>query len=166
MLNTELTAGNGTRLRLLVVDDQEEMRRTLSSTLRLEGFEVTLAATGSRALELLNSAFFDLVMLDVNMPDMDGFWVLAKMRERPESVTLPVIMVTGADDTESVLRGKKLGVDDYLVKPFRVAELLSRIEHCLSQPGLKRGVRLGEEHVAQPSDGCSTLAAMNHLCSK
>jgi len=131
VLNAKLTAGNGRQLRLLVIDDQEEMRSALSRTLALEGFEVTLAATGSRALEVLNGAFFDLVLLDVHMPDMDGFSVLEKMRERPESVTLPVIMVTGADDTGSVLQGKKLGISDYLVKPYRVADLLSRIERCL-----------------------------------
>lgn len=133
LLNTQLTVGDGRRLRILVVDDQEEMRSALSRTLWLEGFEVILAATGSRALEQLNSAFFDLVLLDVHMPDMDGFSVLAKMREKPESVTLPVIMVTGADSSASVLRGKALGVSDYLVKPYRVSELLSRIERCLGQ---------------------------------
>lgn len=133
MLNTELTAGSGRRLHLLVVDDQEEMRSALNRTLRLEGFEISQAATGGRALELLNGAFFDLVLLDVHMPDMDGFSVLAKMRDKPESVTLPVIMITGAGDADSVLRGKTLGVSDYLVKPYRVAELLSRIERCLQQ---------------------------------
>lgn len=131
MLNTELTAGDGRRLRLLVVDDQEEMRNSLSRMLWLEGFEVTVAASGSRGLELLNAAFFDLVLLDVHMPEMDGFAVLAKMREKPESVTLPVIMVTGADDSSSVLRGKRLGVSDYLVKPYRIIDLLARIKRCL-----------------------------------
>ncbi|MCG2575451.1 response regulator [Dechloromonas sp. XY25] len=107
------------------------MRGTLSRMLWLEGFEVILAATGSRALELLGTAFFDLVLLDVHMPDVDGFTVLSKIRERPESFTLPVIMLTGADDRDSVLRSKQLGISDYLVKPYRVTDLLSRIDRCL-----------------------------------
>ena len=135
MLKPKLTAGNGRRFRLLVVDDQEEMRSALYRMLTLEGFEVILAASGSRALELLNTAFFDLALLDVHMPDMDGFALLEKIRERPESLTLPVIMVTGAGDTESVLSGKKLGVSDYLVKPYRMAGLLSRVERCLMSVG-------------------------------
>lgn len=108
------------------------MRIVLSRTLWLEGFEVELAATGNRALELLHNKFFDLVLLDVNMPSTNGFEVLARMREKPESVTIPVILVTGANDKVSVLRGKELAANDYLVKPYRVKELLSRIERCLS----------------------------------
>lgn len=133
MRNTGLPEANARKRRLLVVDDQEEMRSVLARTLSLEGFSVTVAATGSRALELLNADFFDLVLLDVHMPETDGFSVLTAMRNRPNSVTLPVIMVTGADDSASVLRGKDLGVMDYLVKPYRVTDLLTRIQRCLDE---------------------------------
>jgi DNA-binding response OmpR family regulator len=75
---------------------------------------------------------FDLVLLDVNMPDMDGFSVLAKMREIPELTSMPVIMVTGVVDSQSVFRGKKLQVSDYLVKPYRIADLLKRVDRCLN----------------------------------
>lgn len=124
---------HGKRQRILVVDDQEEMRSSLSRTLSLEGFQVMLAATGSRAVELVNSEYFDLILLDVHLPDMDGFAVLAKIRERLCSSILPVIMVTGADDSSSVLRGKELMISDYLVKPYRIAQLLSRINTCLEK---------------------------------
>lgn len=119
--------------RLLVVDDQEQMRSAFQRVFALEGFSVTAAGTGSRALELVSSQSFDLVLLDVNMPDMDGFTVLEKLRKLPGLEGMPVIMVTGMVDSASVLRGKTLGVDDYLIKPYRIGELLARVGKCLNR---------------------------------
>lgn len=117
--------------RILTVDDQEQMRAAVQRVLSCEKFDVVAAATGSRALELLTSEDFDLVLLDVNMPDLDGFSVLAKLRQIDRLVSLPVIMVTGMVDEGSVLRGKAHGVSDYLIKPYKLVDLLARIDRCL-----------------------------------
>jgi two-component system alkaline phosphatase synthesis response regulator PhoP len=122
----------GKAWRLLVVDDQEQIRNSLKRALEFEGYDVMTAGSGGRALDLLATAVFDLVLLDVNMPDIDGFSVLAKMREIPELSGMLVIMVTGVVDSQSVVRGKKLQVSDYLVKPYRIADLLKRVERCLN----------------------------------
>ncbi len=127
---TSISAGKSWRL--LVVDDHEQIRSSLKRALEFEGYDVATAGSGGRALDLLATAVFDLVLLDVNMPDMDGFSVLAKMREIPELTSMPVIMVTGVVDSQSVFRGKKLQVSDYLVKPYRIADLLKRVDRCLN----------------------------------
>jgi two-component system alkaline phosphatase synthesis response regulator PhoP len=128
-----MTVANlGKSWRLLVVDDHEQIRSSLKRALELEGYDVVTAGSGIRALDLLATAVFDLVLLDVNMPNMDGFSVLAKMREIPELAAMPVIMVTGVVDSQSVVRGKKLQVSDYLVKPYRIVDLLKRVERCLN----------------------------------
>jgi two-component system alkaline phosphatase synthesis response regulator PhoP len=124
--------GAGKTWRLLVVDDHEQIRSSLKRALEFEGYDVVTAGSGGRALDLLATAVFDLVLLDVNMPDLDGFSVLAKMREVPDLAAIPVIMVTGVVDSQSVFRGKKLQVSDYLVKPYRIADLLKRVERCLN----------------------------------
>lgn len=109
------------------------MRAAVQRVLAFERLDVTAAASGSRALELLASDDFDLVLLDVNMPDIDGFSVLAKLRKIARLADLPVVMVTGMVDERSVLKGKEYGVSEYLVKPYKVVDLLSRINRCLSR---------------------------------
>jgi DNA-binding response OmpR family regulator len=115
----------------MTVDDQDAMRAAVQRVLTFEKVDVTVAATGSRALELLASGDFDLVLLDVNMPDIDGFAVLTKLRKIDRLADLPVIMVTGMVDERSVLKGKEHRVSDYLVKPYKIADLLARVERCL-----------------------------------
>ena len=115
----------------MTVDDQDAMRVAVQRVLTFEKVDVTAAATGSRALELLASDDFDLLLLDVNMPDIDGFAVLAKLRKIDRLADLPVIMVTGVVDERSVLKGKEHRVSDYLVKPYKIADLLARVDRCL-----------------------------------
>jgi DNA-binding response OmpR family regulator len=119
--------------RILTVDDQGSMRAAVQRVLTFEKVDVTVAATGSRALELMASEDFDLVLLDVNMPDIDGFAVLDTLRKSDRLSELPVIMVTGMVDERSVLKGKEHKVSDYLVKPYKIADLLARIDRSLSR---------------------------------
>lgn len=138
----------GSAWRVLVVDDHEQIRSALKQVLSFEGYNVMTAGSGARALDLLATAAFDLVLLDVNMPVLDGFGVLARMRDTPELAEMPVIMVTGVVDSASIQRGRQLRVSDYLVKPYRTADLLSRVERCL---GVASGDRL-EDLVAACED--------------
>jgi DNA-binding response OmpR family regulator len=116
------------RKRILVVDDEARMRRFVRMNLELEGFDVLEAENGLVALERVREDMPDLVLLDVMMPDLDGFETLERIR-RTSSV--PVIMLTVKGDEEDRIRGLDLGADDYVTKPFSPRELVSRIRAVL-----------------------------------
>jgi class 3 adenylate cyclase len=119
---------------LLVVDDIEDNRVALKMRLALAGYEnVTEAENGLQALERLRENPFDLVLLDIMMPEMDGYQVLEEMRADTELRDIPVIMVSAVDDTESIVRCIELGASDYLTKPFNPAVLKARIGNCVEK---------------------------------
>jgi len=117
--------------RLLVVDDEATILELLSGSLRLAGFEVTTAATGAEAVRAAESNQPDLVLLDVMMPDDDGFEVLRRLRSGGAEV--PVIFVTARDEVPDRVRGFAVGGDDYVIKPFSLEELLGRIRAVLKR---------------------------------
>lgn len=112
---------------LLVVDDAETNRVLLQRRLTEHHYEVVTAGNGAEVLDLIAKRPLDLVVLDVMMPDMDGFEVLGRLRQRFSATQLPVIMLTGLHDSESVIRAFRLGANDYAVKPVDVKQLLERI---------------------------------------
>jgi len=114
--------------RILVVDDEPRMRRFVRMNLDLEGYEVIEADNGLQALAKVRDEMPDLVLLDVAMPELDGFETLEHIRE---SSSVPVIMLTVKNDEEDRIRGLDLGADDYITKPFSPRELLSRIRAVL-----------------------------------
>lgn len=114
--------------RVLVVDDEPRMRRFVQMNLDLEGYEVLQAENGLAALQKVRDDTPDLVVLDVMMPDMDGFETLERIREVS---AVPVIMLTVKGDEEDRVRGLDLGADDYVTKPFSPRELSSRIRAVL-----------------------------------
>jgi two-component system, OmpR family, response regulator len=122
--------------RLLLVDDEDNLRVMLEAALRHSGFDVHPAANGREALELAASAEHDLVVLDVMMPDIDGFEVCRRLRA--DGVRTPVLFLTARDATEDKVRGLTLGGDDYLVKPFSLEELVARIHAILRRAGSVR----------------------------
>jgi DNA-binding response OmpR family regulator len=105
------------RPRLLVVDDLEDNRIVMTRRFQRRGFEVMEAERGREALEMIGVQRFDLVLLDIVMPDMDGFEVLARIRQIHSSTELPVIMVTARDGRVDIVQALELGANDYLVKP-------------------------------------------------
>jgi two-component system, OmpR family, response regulator len=120
--------------RLLVVDDEATVRELLSAALRFAGFRVTSAVTGSEAVAAAAQEPPDLVLLDVMLPDMDGFEVVRLLREqRPEgrSGPVPVLFLTARDRQADKVTGLSLGADDYVTKPFDLAELIARIRAIL-----------------------------------
>ena len=118
---------------LLVVDDLEVNRDLLARRVRQLGHSVGFAENGRQALERLRDEPYDLVLLDISMPDMDGYEALRQMKADAALVHIPVVMVTAIDDTESVVRCLELGADDYLTKPFNPHVLRARIESSLSK---------------------------------
>jgi len=114
--------------RILVVDDEERMVRFIRLNLEHDGFRVTEAFRGSQAIDRLRSSLPDLVLLDVMLPDLDGFEVLKMIREVS---TVPVIMLTAKGEEDDRVKGLEMGADDYITKPFSPRELVSRVRAVL-----------------------------------
>jgi two-component system OmpR family response regulator len=112
-----------------VVDDEPFLRDAVAASLRFLGFEVTTAQTGAEALRLARDRPFDLVVLDVMLPDTDGFEVITRLRR--DGCQVPVIFLTAKDTQEDKVTGLTLGGDDYLTKPFGLEELAARIRTVL-----------------------------------
>ncbi|MGH9296880.1 MAG: response regulator transcription factor [Acidimicrobiales bacterium] len=124
---------DATGRRVLVVDDEESITELVAMALRYEGFEVETASAGYPALTLLDSFRPDLVVLDVMLPDIDGFNVAERVRR--DRRNLPVLFLTARDATEDKVRGLTIGGDDYVTKPFSVAELVARVHAVLRRAG-------------------------------
>ena len=129
MSRTPSSPASGKPRRLLVVEDERSLAATLSDRLVAEGYAVEVSPTGEAALEALAASPFDLVLLDVMLPGMDGFGVCMELRRR--GLDLPVLMLTARAEVREKILGLKLGADDYLGKPFDMLELLARVEALL-----------------------------------
>lgn len=123
-----------TQVRLLLVDDEDNLRSMLDAALRHSGFDVHPAATGRQALDAVAALKPDLIVLDVMLPDLDGFDVCKRLRTAGDRT--PVLFLTARDGTEDKVRGLTLGGDDYLVKPFSLEELVARITAVLRRAGV------------------------------
>ncbi len=119
---------------LLVVDDNDDNRYTLTRRLKRQGYDnVATAEHGRQALELMAARRFDLVLLDVMMPEMDGLEVLETMKSDPALRCIPVVMISALDELDSVARCVELGAEDYLTKPFNPTHLRDRVRTCLDR---------------------------------
>ncbi|MFZ1490951.1 MAG: response regulator transcription factor [Ilumatobacteraceae bacterium] len=118
---------------LMIVDDEDNLRSMLAAALQHHGFRVTTAENGRQALDLIDREHPDLVLLDVMMPDIDGFEVCRRLRTAGDRT--PVLFLTARDATEDKVRGLTLGGDDYLQKPFSLDELVARAEAVLRRTG-------------------------------
>ncbi len=119
--------------KLLVVDDIAENRDMLSRRLEKQGYTVSVAENGLKALEAVRASEFDLVLLDIMMPEMDGYQTLEKLKSDRELKHIPVIMISALDEIESVVRCIQIGAEDYLPKPFDPVLLRARIGACLEK---------------------------------
>jgi two-component system, OmpR family, copper resistance phosphate regulon response regulator CusR len=124
--------------RILIAEDEARIASFLEKGLRANGFVTTVTEDGRDALDLADSGDFDLLILDVGLPGLDGFAVLRELRGRGRR--LPVVILTARDSVEDTVAGLEGGADDYVPKPFRFEELLARVR-----------ARLREDHVAEPT---------------
>ncbi len=115
---------------ILVVDDEDALRTVLSSELESEGYVVATAGDGDEAISVLQGKLFDLVLLDIKMPRVDGFEVLRFIKERYPATK--VIMLTGFADLKNAIESKKLGAEDFVSKPYDLVDLLTTIERVLT----------------------------------
>jgi len=127
-VQTQLSEPNFAGMRVLVVDDESRMINFIRMNLELEGFQVIEAGNGLEALDMLRRHIPDLIILDVMMPQLDGFETLRMLREFSN---VPVIMLTAKGEEEDKVRGLELGADDYITKPFGAREMVSRAKAVL-----------------------------------
>ena len=122
--------------RVLIVEDERHLAEALAHNLKFEGYETTVVGDGEAGLERLAAEDFDLVVLDVMLPGIDGIEVLRRLRQ--QGISAPVIMLTALAEEDDRIRGLEVGADDYLTKPFSPRELVLRVQSVLrrTQPGI------------------------------
>lgn len=128
-MSTFTSAAATPEARLLVVDDEPNIRDLLASSLRFAGFEVLTASDGKSAFHVATTERPDLIVLDVMMPDMDGFTVTRRLRDA--GISVPVLFLTARDDMQDKIQGLTVGGDDYVTKPFGLEEVVARIRAIL-----------------------------------
>jgi DNA-binding response OmpR family regulator len=133
--------------RILVVEDEDALAEGLVYNLERKGYTVDLARDGRQALERTRAARYALILLDIRLPEVDGFQVCQRLRAQQDYT--PILMVTARTQPDDVVFGLKLGADDYVTKPFDLAELLARIEGLLRRQGWSTEARSGR----RPADG-------------
>lgn len=126
---------SGQTPRILLVDDEQSVQELLSFPLRKDGYEVVQAGDGKEALELFRESRFDLVVLDVMMPRMDGLECCRRLRSKS---SVPIIMLTARSEEVDKIVGLELGADDYITKPFSVREFRSRVKALLRRSAMAR----------------------------
>jgi two-component system, OmpR family, alkaline phosphatase synthesis response regulator PhoP len=136
--------------RILVVEDDEAIAQGLFFNLERKGHAVELARDGREALERARGGRFDLIVLDVRLPEVDGFEVCQRLRG--EGNFTPILILTARSQPDDVIYGLKLGADDYMVKPFDLAELLARVEGLLRRREWSRREAAGEGAAGAPPD--------------
>lgn len=125
------------RQRILVVDDDEHIQKSLSQYLEMEEFDVDVASSGAEALEQVARQAPDLVLLDIMMPEMDGFEVVDRLRQHAPTARVPIILLTARGQDTDVIKGYQMGVSSYLTKPFNLDELVDTIREVFEADGLK-----------------------------
>ena len=139
--------------RVLVVEDEAPIRELLRLHLSLGGFDVTEAGDGTRALDVARSEPFDLIVLDVMLPGIDGITVCRAVRVEGANVRTPILMVTARDTESDTVIGLESGADDYLAKPFGMRELMARVSALMRRA----------KRVAEPSDATARLVQLRDL---
>lgn len=137
---------------LLIVDDVEQNLQVLGEILTAQGLRFAAAMNGQKALEVIQYRRPDLLLLDVMMPDMDGYEVCRRLKANPETEHIPVIFLTAANDKESVVQAFNVGAVDYITKPFHSAELLARVYAQLELQKMREALLLANEELRRSNE--------------
>jgi diguanylate cyclase (GGDEF)-like protein len=138
---------NETRFKLLIVDDVPKNIQVAANILKQTGYQMAFAQDGPTAVEQALANRFDLILLDIMMPHMDGFEVCQRIKEHPANRETPIIFLTAKNDAESVVRGFKMGAVDYLTKPFNGAELQARVSTHLELYRSRQKIKAANERL-------------------
>jgi CheY-like chemotaxis protein len=125
--------GRGRGATVLLVEDEDQLRRVMKDLLQREGYKVAEARDGIQALDEVDRHAPDVIILDLNLPGIDGYSVLAQLRSRPATRTIPVMVLTAKGDEDNEVRVFELGADDFVTKPFRARSLTARLEAVLGR---------------------------------
>jgi diguanylate cyclase (GGDEF)-like protein len=139
---------NETRYRLLIVDDVPKNIQVAANILQKSGYQMAFAQDGPTAIEQVKTHRFDLILLDIMMPDMDGFEVCRRIKENPDNREIPIIFLTAKNDSDSIVQGFQLGAMDYLTKPFNGAELEARVKTHLELYRSKEELRAANQRLS------------------
>jgi len=124
--------------RILIIEDEESLLKLETILLTVKGYEVSGALTGSDGLKKIADETFDLIVLDIMLPDLDGFEVCSRIKQNPRTTDIPVVILTAKKSPEDQNRGKDCGASAYLTKPFKSAMIIEVIEKILhGRPGLE-----------------------------
>lgn len=123
--------------KILIVDDEEDILELIRYNLEKEGYSITTATSGESAVRLAGSASFDLIVLDLMLPGIDGLEVAKKLRKKNQTENIPIIMLTAKGEESDILTGLELGADDYVTKPFSPKVLAARIKSVLRRKDKK-----------------------------
>ncbi|MCP4005993.1 MAG: fused response regulator/phosphatase [bacterium] len=156
-MNNPGNSSTDARAQLLVVDDNEMNRDMLSRRLQRKGYEVTCAEDGQRALDLIGERSFDLVLLDIMMPGIDGNEVLVEVREHHAAADLPIIMATAKDDTGDIVNSLKLGANDYVTKPLDFPVVMARVQTQLALKEANDALRSAHERMKRDLDAAAEV---------
>ncbi len=144
--------------RILIVDDTLKNIQVLGTILRTKGYQINIAKSGLQALEVVEKVLPDLILLDVMMPELDGFETCKRLKASDKTRDIPVIFLTAKVETDDIVKGFELGAVDYVTKPFNSVELLKRVEShmalSLLQRYLETGLPKGPKNSTTPMSSC------------
>ncbi len=143
--------------RVLIIEDENSLRQTLTRILRQAGADVTAAGNGPEALQRLNGSKYDLVYLDIHLPDMDGLQVLREIQKINPNGVMPVVLFTAHASLETAVEAMRLGATDYLMKPLNPEALLTRTESLLKRQAVERRKRELNSQIANLQDELKRL---------
>jgi diguanylate cyclase (GGDEF)-like protein/PAS domain S-box-containing protein len=142
------TAENNDKFKILIVDDSAVNLEIVSCILRKQGYELAVAKDGATAISLTKSRRFDLILLDIIMPGLDGFEVCGRLKQDAETADIPILFLTSMTDSECVVKGFNIGAMDYVVKPFNEAELFARVKTHLELNRSRRELKRINEQLS------------------
>jgi len=145
---------------ILIVDDVPENIQVIASVLSNESCEISAATSGEQALKVISNTSPDLILLDIVMPGMDGFEVCSILKKMPETENIPIIFLTAMTETDNIVKGFELGAVDYVTKPFKTAEMLSRVRTHLK---LKRALDAEKELAANLKDALAQVKQLSGI---
>lgn len=127
-----------TNKKVLIVDDEEHIRELIKFNLKKEGYDTDVAVNGTEALKIIREIKFDLILLDLMLPEIDGLEVCKEIRRNEETSDIPVMMITAKGEEFDKVLGLELGADDYITKPFSIRELMARVKALLRRSNVKK----------------------------
>ena len=145
------------RKKILIVDDTIEFVKILSLTLERSGYQIEHSLNGEAAIELAHSLFPDLILLDINIPKIDGYQVCHHLKSHPKTKEIPIIFLTGFNDIDCKVKGLELGGADYVTKPFDLREILARIKRQLEIKEFHDRLKQKNEFLQQEIEKCNLV---------